>query len=181
MTISAAPQGRHEMDDAYARRFVAEVLPYREQLVARARRLTPSYPDAEDLVQETFLNAYRGFRTFDEGTNARAWLYQILRNTWVNGFRARQRQPREVLCDDIFDDRADRALSAEAEALNGMRDDAIADVFDRLPEAQGLAVFLADIEGFRYRDVASLTGVPVGTVMSRLARGRRRLRNLLAS
>jgi RNA polymerase sigma-70 factor (ECF subfamily) len=182
MPVDAAPTS----DSDYAERFIAQALPFIDQLYSGARRLTASRYDAEDLVQETMLSGFKGFRRYREGTNLRAWLFRIMYNTWVNGYRARQSRPNEVLCDEFTDwylsggDVPRGQRSAEIEALERMPDDDIVAALDQLPEAHRMAVYFADVEGYRYREIAELTNVPIGTVMSRLARGRRRLRELLA-
>jgi RNA polymerase sigma-70 factor (ECF subfamily) len=164
-------------------------MPYLKQLLARARALTPTQYDAEDLLQETLVRAYVSFDTFTEGTNLRAWLFRIMYNAWVSDYRARQRCPTEILTEAVTDvERCDFArftprglASAEIEVLELLRDDEIASALDELPEASRLAVYLADVEGYRYREIAELMNTPVGTVMSRLHRGRTRLRRLLHS
>jgi RNA polymerase sigma-70 factor (ECF subfamily) len=183
MTADAAPTS----DVDYAQRFIEEALPFVDQLYNGARRLTATPFDAEDLLQETMLSGFKGFRLYREGTNLRAWLFRIMYNTWVNGYRVRQSRPNEVLCDEFGDGQltggghVPRGLrSAEIEALERMPDDNIVEALDRLPEANRMTVYFADVEGYSYREIAALTNVPVGTVMSRLARGRRRLRGLLA-
>jgi RNA polymerase sigma-70 factor, ECF subfamily len=183
MPADAAPTS----DSDYAERFIEQALPLVDQLYSGARRLTASQYDAEDLVQETMLSGFKGFRLYREGTNLRAWLFRIMYNTWVSGYRARQSRPTEVLCDEFTDWHlaGGRYIptgmrSAEVEALERMPDDDIVAALDRLPEALRMTVYFADVEGYRYREIAAMTNVPVGTVMSRLARGRRRLRDLLA-
>lgn len=169
-------------------RFVIQALPHIDQISRGARRLTINAYDAEDLVQDTFLKAYSGFRTYQDGTNIRAWLYRIMYNTWTNNYRIRQRRPQEVLCDQFSDfqlsaeqNHTSAGLrSAEIEALDALGDDEIAHALRAIPPANRLAVYLADVEGYQYREIAALMGIPIGTVMSRLARGRRRLRELLA-
>jgi len=173
-------------DSDYAQRFIDQAMPFVDQLYSGARRLTSSQYDAEDLVQETMLSGFKGFRLYREGTNLRAWLFRIMYNTWVSGYRARQSRPNEVLCDELTDRHLARAghipaglRSAEIEALERMPDDDIVAALDQLPMALRMAVYFADVEGYRYREIAAMTNVPVGTVMSRLARGRRRLRAML--
>ena len=163
-------------------------MPFVGQLYSGARRLTSSQYDAEDLVQETMLSGFKGFRLYREGTNLRAWLFRVMYNTWVSGHRARQSRPNEVLCDEFTDGQLARAghipaglRSAEIEALERMPDADIVAALDQLPVVVRMTVYFADVEGYRYREIAALTNVPVGTVMSRLARGRRRLRELLAN
>lgn len=175
-------------DPSGAADFVEAILPCIDQIERGARRLTPNKYDAEDLVQETLLKAYSGFHTFRQGSNVRAWLFRIMYNTWVSRYRARQRGPNEQLCEDFTDGQlsaeaghtAAGLRSAEVEALEALRDDEIADALAAIPAANRMVVYYADVEGYQYREIASLMGTPVGTVMSRLNRGRRRLRELLA-
>lgn len=167
--------------------FVDTVLPCIEQIRGRAQRLTTSRYDADDLMQETLLKAFSGFHTFEPGSNARAWLFRIMYNNWVNMYRTRQRGVSEQLCEDFTDWQLSAEArhtsvglrSAEVEALETMRDDEIADALRAIPAVNRVTVYLADVEGYPYREIASLMGTPIGTVMSRLARGRKRLRELL--
>jgi RNA polymerase sigma-70 factor (ECF subfamily) len=178
----------HRFSTTDATRFIESALPCIEEIERGAWRLTANRYDAEDLVQETLLNAYNGFHTFGDGTNMRAWLFRIMRNTWISGYRSRRRGPVEQLCEDFTDAQLSSGLrhaaagpqSAEAEALAGLRNDVIADALQAIPEANRIVVYYADVEGYHYREIASLMGTPIGTVMSRLARGRARLRELLA-
>lgn len=183
MSAAAAPKS----DSDHAQRFIEQALPLVDQLYSGARRLTASRHDAEDLVQETMLGGFKGFRLYREGTNLRAWLFRIMYNTWVSGYRARQSRPSELLCHTFTDaqlvgrDHVPTGLrSAEIEALERMPDDDVVAALDRLPETLRMTIYFADVEGYRYREIATMTNVPVGTVMSRLSRGRRRLRELLA-
>lgn len=168
--------------------FVDTVLPCIEQIRGRAQRLTTSRYDADDLMQETLLKAFSGFHTFEPGSNARAWLFRIMYNNWVNMYRTRQRGVCEQLCEDFTDWQLSAEArhtslglrSAEVEALEAMRDDEIADALRAIPAVNRVTVYLADVEGYPYREIASLMGTPIGTVMSRLARGRKRLRELLS-
>lgn len=171
-----------------ATRFVNTVLPCIEQIRGRARRLTTNSYDAEDLLQDTLLKAYSGFHTFQPDSNARAWLFRIMYNNWVSAYRTRQRGVCEQLCEDFTDWQLSGEArhtsmglrSAEVEALEAMRDEEIADALAAIPAVNRVTVYLADVEGYPYREIASLMGTPVGTVMSRLARGRKRLRELLS-
>jgi len=159
--------------------FARQALPYRPQLYANAVRLTRNPADAEDLVQETYAKAFAGFRTFRQGTNLRAWLYRIQANVFNSGWRTRGRRPREVPIDDAAPsvvDRAASARSAEDVALAGLPDPALRVALCRLPRHLRTTVFLADAIGYSYAEIAEATGVPLGTVMSRLHRGRKRLR-----
>lgn len=168
-------------------RFERATLPLLDQLYRAARRYTTSHADAEDLVQETILKAYAGFDRFREGTNVKAWLYRIMTNTWINSYRTKQRRPVEVLGDGVTDAQltADAAHSsaglpsAELQALLRMADDEIVAALQCLPVEQRIVVYYADVEGLRYKDIAQIMDWPLGSVMSRLHRARRHLRELL--
>ena len=168
------------IDDPSAR-FVRDVMPLVDQLYRAARRYTRSTADAEDLVQETMVKAYAGFHTFTVGTNIRAWLFRILTNTWITSYRTTQRRPDEVLAADVTDMRpsASQNQSAELAVLEAMGDEDVRDALQALPEHQRLVVYYADVEGFRYKEIAAIVDTPLGTVMSRLHRGRTNLRTLL--
>jgi RNA polymerase sigma-70 factor, ECF subfamily len=167
--------------DDPAARFERDVLPLTDQLYRAARRYTRSTADAEDLVQETMAKAYAGFHTFTAGTNVRAWLYRILTNTWITSYRSAQRRPDEVLAADVTDlwPHAAADASVELAVLEVMGDDEVRDALQALPEGQRLVVYYADVEGFRYKEIAAILGIQLGTVMSRLHRGRTNLRALL--
>jgi RNA polymerase sigma-70 factor, ECF subfamily len=167
--------------------FEQDVVPVMGQLYPAALRMTKNASDAEDLVQETITKAYAAFHQFRPGTNLRAWLHRILANTFINGYRKRRREPAAALGADFGDGwpyGADRlavpARSAEAEALDRLPDSDILRALRDLPDDFRMAVYLADIEGYPYREIAEMMGTPIGTVMSRLHRGRGRLREKLA-
>jgi RNA polymerase sigma-70 factor (ECF subfamily) len=154
-------------------------------LYSAALRMTRNRADAEDLVQETYLKAYRSFASFKEGTNLRAWLYRILTNTYINSYRAAQRRPEAADVEDVEDlylykrlagsGGSEPGRSAEDEALERFTDDDVKAALEALPEAFRMAVLLADVEGFSYKEISEITEVPLGTVMSRIHRGRRAL------
>jgi RNA polymerase sigma-70 factor (ECF subfamily) len=162
---------------------------YMPALFTAAMRMTRNQADAEDLVQETYLKAYRAFDSFTEGSNLRAWLYKILTNTYINTYRARRRRPEETDLDDVEElylyrrmsgaELSSLAQSAEDVALESFTDDEVKRALESLPEQFRLAVLLADVEGFSYKEIAEIADVPVGTVMSRIHRGRRALQKAL--
>ena len=162
---------------------------YMPALYSAALRMTRNSADAEDLVQETYLRAYRGFGGFEEGTNLRAWLYRILTNAYINAYRAKQRRPEESDLDDVEDlylyrrigalEQALAGRSAEDELMSWFTDDEVKQALEALPEQFRLAVYLADVEGFSYKEIADILDIPIGTVMSRLHRGRKALQKQL--
>lgn len=174
--------------DDLAARFERDVLPLRSLLSRGARRLTFNDADAEDLLQDTLLAAYRGFGTFRSGTNLQAWLFRIMHNSWVNAHRRRQCRPDEVTVEGFRERElvrgADRTShvtrSAELLVLESLPDSRIRAALAALPEAQSLVLYYADVQGFTYAETAATLGIPIGTVMSRVSRGRRRLRVSLA-
>jgi RNA polymerase sigma-70 factor, ECF subfamily len=170
------------------RRFEQDVIPFLGQLYPAALRMTRNPSDAEDLVQETFAKAYAAFHQFMPGTNLRAWLHRILANTFINSYRKKRREPLQALSTDFHEDwqvgadpLAAPVRSAEAEALDRLADSEILRALRELPEEFRVAVYLADIEGYPYREIAEIMGTPIGTVMSRLHRGRGKLRQKLAA
>lgn len=180
--VSSSPMA----DDSDA--FIAEALEYTDQLYAAAMRMTRNPQDAADLVQETYAKAYAARDSFTPGTNLRAWLYRIQTNTYINQYRKRQRQPFEAPLDDLEDwqigvgesTTATRSRSAEAEAIDRMPAGVVRDALQSIPEDFRMVVYWVDVEGMSYAETAEIMKTPVGTVMSRLHRGRRQLRELLA-
>lgn len=169
--------------------FERDAMPYAPQLYSAALRMTRNPADAEDVVQETFLKAYRAYHTFEEGTNLKAWLYRILTNTYINRYRKQQRRPAEVELGELEDfylykrlgeaGGAGAARSAEEEVLDGFVDEDVKAALAALPDHFRIPVLLADVEGFSYKEIAGMLEIPIGTVMSRLHRGRKALQQRL--
>jgi RNA polymerase sigma-70 factor (ECF subfamily) len=169
--------------------FADQAMEYAPQLYSAALRMTRNQADAEDLVQEAYLRAYRSFHTFKEGTNLRAWLFRILTNAYINKYRAKQRRPQETDLADVEDlylyrrlgafETAAAAMSAEEQFLDMFTDDEVKRALEDLPENFRLPVLLADVEGFAYKEIAEMLDIPIGTVMSRLHRGRKAMQRAL--
>ncbi|MFM9135801.1 MAG: sigma-70 family RNA polymerase sigma factor [bacterium] len=176
-----------ETEEERTARFERDALPYLDQLYGAALRMTRNPADAEDLVQETFVKAFAAFSSFTEGTNLKAWLFRILTNSFINTYRKKQRQPYQTGTDDLDDWQMQHTQayatgqlrSAEAEALDRLPNAVINDALAQVPEDFRVAVYLADVEGFSYKEIADIMDTPIGTVMSRLHRGRKLLRGLL--
>ncbi|MEX3654568.1 MULTISPECIES: sigma-70 family RNA polymerase sigma factor [Mycolicibacterium] len=183
-TAAAAP----DSDAVLAARFVREAMPFHTVLLRTARRLTLSQADAEDLVQDTLMNAYSGFHRFEPGTNLQAWLFRIMHNRWISTHRMKQRRPdtfsvAEFTDNDMLGSAGHSAIaerSAEDRALDLFCDDRIRDAVLTLPEGFRTVLYYADIEGLTYAETAARMDIPLGTVMSRIARSRERLRAALA-
>ena len=191
MSIEPVPEVPSAEDAAAAKSalFEEQALPFMDQLYAAAMRMTRNPADAADLVQETFVKAFQAFAQFQQGTNLKAWLYRIQTNTFINNYRKNQRNPYQGTIDDLEDWQLGNAesvtqststRSAEAEAIDHLPDSAVKDALQSIPEDFRLAVYFADVEGFSYQEIADIMKTPVGTVMSRLHRGRRMLREKLA-
>ena len=169
--------------------FAEQAMPLMSSLYTAALRMTRNPADAEDLVQETYLKAYRAFASFEAGTNLKAWLYRILTNTYINTYRAKKRRPEQADVDEVEDlylyrrlgglEGATAGRSAEDELLDHLTEGEVKEAIEELPEQFRMAVLLADVEGFSYKEIAEILDIPIGTVMSRLHRGRRALEKRL--
>ena len=170
-------------------RFAEDAMPFMGQLYSAALRMTRNPSDAEDLVQDAYLRAYRGYDRFEAGTNLRAWLFRILTNAYINQYRKQKRRPTETDLEDVEDlylyrrlggsELASMSQSAEDELLADVTESEIRDALDALPDQYRIAVLLADVEGFAYKEIAEILDIPIGTVMSRLHRGRKALQKRL--
>jgi RNA polymerase sigma-70 factor (ECF subfamily) len=166
------------------RRFEETALRYLSSMYGAALRLTRNPADAEDLIQETYLRAYQAFHQFEEGTNLKAWLYRILTNAYISGYRKAKREPQTVSSDDsedfsLYERLADAGATPEAAVLDRIPEEEVRRALESLPDQFRVAVLLADVEGFSYKEIAEITDVSVGTVMSRLHRGRKALQREL--
>ena len=172
-------------------RFAEQAMPFMGSLYSAALRMTRNPADAEDLVQETYLKAYRAFGSFQEGTNLKSWLYKILTNTFINTYRSRRRRPSETDLEDVEDlylyrrlgglEGASAGRSAEDQVLDQFNEAEVKGAVESLPEAFRLVVMLSDVEGFSYKEIAEILDIPIGTVMSRLHRGRKALQKALVT
>ena len=169
--------------------FAEQAMPLMDSLYSAALRMTRNAADAEDLVQETYLKAYRGFGGFEQGTNLKAWLYRILTNTFINTYRSKKRRPDETELEEVEDlylyrrlgglEAAAAGRSAEDELLDLLTEAEVKEALESLPDQFRMAVLMADVEGFSYKEIAEILDIPIGTVMSRLHRGRKGLQKRL--
>ena len=170
-------------------KFTADAMQYVPQLFSTALRITRNRSDAEDLVQETYIKGWRSFHTFQEGTNLRAWLFRIMTNTYINKYNAQKRKGTEVELDDVEElflykrlgsiDQSQLSSSAEDQMLDLFTDDEVKNALESLPEDFRIPVLLSDVDGFAYKEIAEMLEIPIGTVMSRLHRGRKAMQKML--
>ena len=185
---TATPESETIRDEALAQRFERDAIPLLDGFYPQAMKMTRNRTEAEDLLQETAAKAFAGFHGFRDGTNLGGWLYRILLNTHISSYRKQQRRPVQWLTDEITDGQllaearhsSTGLRSAEDQVLDRLGDNDVREAMQQLPDKLRTAVYYADIEGRRFKEIAELTGAPIGTVMSRLHRGRHRLRSLLA-
>jgi len=169
--------------------FTSDAMQYAPQLFSTALRMTRNRSDAEDLVQETYIKGWRSFHTFQEGTNLRAWLFRIMTNTYINKYNAKKRKGTEVELDDVEElflykrlgsiDQSQLSSSAEDQMLELFTDDEVKNALESLPEDFRIPVLLSDVDGFAYKEIAEMLEIPIGTVMSRLHRGRKAMQKML--
>jgi RNA polymerase sigma-70 factor (ECF subfamily) len=169
--------------------FTHDAMQHAPQLFSTAMRMTRNRSDAEDLVQETFIKAWRSFATYQQGTNLRAWLFRIMTNTYINKYNAQQRKPTETELDDVEElflykrlgsvDQSQLSQSAEDQMLSLFTDDEVKKALEELPEQFRIPVLMSDVEGFSYKEIAEILEIPLGTVMSRLHRGRKSMQKML--
>jgi RNA polymerase sigma-70 factor (ECF subfamily) len=170
-------------------KFTSDAMQYAPQLFSTALRMTRNRSDAEDLVQETYIKGWRSFHTFQEGTNLRAWLFRIMTNTYINKYNAQKRKGTEVELDDVEElflykrlgsiDQSQLSSSAEDQMLDLFTDDEVKGALESLPEDFRIPVLLSDVDGFAYKEIAEMLEIPIGTVMSRLHRGRKAMQKML--
>ena len=186
-TLEPAPQELSQ--DDRNRLFAEQAIPLIDQLFGAALGMTRNRADAEDLVQETFMKAYTKFHQYQQGTNIKAWLYRILTNTYITHYRKAQRSPKRSGGEEVEDWQLAAAashdekglVSAEAEALDNIPSSQLRTALESLSEDQRVVVLLSDVEGFAYKEIADMLDIPIGTVMSRLHRGRKNLREGLSA
>ena len=169
--------------------FTHDAMQHAPQLFSTAMRMTRNRSDAEDLVQETFIKAWRSFTTYQQGTNLRAWLFRIMTNTYINKYNAQQRKPTETELDDVEElflykrlgsvDQSQLSQSAEDQMLSLFTDDEVKKALEELPDQFRIPVLMSDVEGFSYKEIAEILEIPLGTVMSRLHRGRKSMQKML--
>lgn len=187
MHVESRVMGVTETEPTLRERFEREALEFLDPMYGAAMKFTRNPQDAQDLLQETFLKAFAAFERFESGTNLKAWLYRIMTNTYINGYRKKQREPFLGVVEELEDWQLGGAesttsmasRSAEAEALDRLPSTAVTTALNELDDDRRMVVYLADVEGFSYQDIADMMETPIGTVMSRLSRGRKQLRELL--